>query len=67
MILTAARDLALDLPRSILLGDTPSDIEAGRRAGVGRLWMLVPDPATVLVPEGAYPLQNLAAAAAALA
>ena len=67
MILTAARDLALDLPRSILLGDTPSDIEAGRRAGVGRLWMLVSDPATVLVPEGAYPLQHLAAAAAALA
>jgi D-glycero-D-manno-heptose 1,7-bisphosphate phosphatase len=40
MILDAMRDLQLDLPRSILLGDSAGDIEAGRRAGVGRLWLL---------------------------
>ena len=40
MILQAARDLGLDLARSAVLGDSLSDIEAGRRAGVGLLMML---------------------------
>jgi D-glycero-D-manno-heptose 1,7-bisphosphate phosphatase len=40
MILQAARDLGLDLARSAVLGDNPSDIEAGRRVGVGLLLML---------------------------
>jgi D-glycero-D-manno-heptose 1,7-bisphosphate phosphatase len=35
MILQAARDLALNLPTSCLFGDKPSDIAAGRAAGVG--------------------------------
>lgn len=35
MILAAQRELGLDLSRSVLVGDKPSDIEAGRRAGVG--------------------------------
>lgn len=43
MILQAARDLGLDLGRSALLGDSASDIEAGRRAGVGLLMMLCAD------------------------
>jgi D-glycero-D-manno-heptose 1,7-bisphosphate phosphatase len=34
MILRAAEDLGLDLQRSLLVGDSESDIEAARRAGV---------------------------------
>jgi D-glycero-D-manno-heptose 1,7-bisphosphate phosphatase len=34
MLLQAAADLLLDLPRSVLVGDNETDIEAGRRAGV---------------------------------
>lgn len=40
MILRAARALDLDLADSVLFGDKPSDIEAGRRAGVGRCVLL---------------------------
>ena len=36
MLTKAARDLGLSIPRSVLIGDKFSDIEAGRRAGVGR-------------------------------
>lgn len=35
MILTAQRELGLDLADSVLLGDKPSDLEAGNAAGVG--------------------------------
>jgi len=35
MVLRARAELGLDLAASILVGDRPSDIEAGRRAGVG--------------------------------
>ena len=34
MLLEAARDHDLDLPRSYMVGDSDRDIEAGRRAGV---------------------------------
>lgn len=34
MLLQAAADLEIDLPRSVLVGDNESDIEAGRRAGL---------------------------------
>jgi len=37
MILQAARDLDLDLENSVLIGDALTDIQAGRRAGVGRV------------------------------
>ena len=37
MLLEAAADLSLDLARSWTLGDKPSDIAAGRAAGVGTL------------------------------
>jgi D-glycero-D-manno-heptose 1,7-bisphosphate phosphatase len=33
MLLRAARELDLDLSRSYMVGDRPSDVEAGRRAG----------------------------------
>lgn len=35
MLLDARRDLALELGASILIGDQPSDLAAGRAAGVG--------------------------------
>ncbi|WP_018860767.1 MULTISPECIES: D-glycero-beta-D-manno-heptose 1,7-bisphosphate 7-phosphatase [unclassified Thioalkalivibrio] len=35
MLLRARDDLGLDLPGSVLVGDRASDLEAGRRAGVG--------------------------------
>lgn len=38
MLLRAAREHGLDLAASCLFGDKASDIEAGRRAGVGRSW-----------------------------
>lgn len=36
MLLQAQKELGLDLGRSMLVGDRSSDIEAARRAGVGR-------------------------------
>ena len=36
MLLQAARELSLDLPRSVLVGDKGSDLQAGRSAGVAR-------------------------------
>lgn len=35
MLLDAARDLGLDLARSMMLGDRPSDVAAGEAAGCG--------------------------------
>jgi D-glycero-D-manno-heptose 1,7-bisphosphate phosphatase len=43
MILQARTELDLSLPESVLIGDKESDIEAGRRAGVGTT-ILVSDP-----------------------
>lgn len=36
MLLQAARELSIDLSRSVMVGDKLSDIQAGRAAGVGR-------------------------------
>lgn len=50
MILRAAQEHCLDLPRSVLIGDKESDIEAGRAAGVGKTILLVneePDRAAI--------------------
>ena len=33
MVLAASRDLGIDLARSFMVGDSPSDVAAGRRAG----------------------------------
>jgi D-glycero-D-manno-heptose 1,7-bisphosphate phosphatase len=54
MILRAARALDLDLARSLLFGDKPSDIEAGRRAGVGRCVLLAANGRA-----GAQPVDHL--------
>ena len=35
LILAAARDLNLDLPGSVFIGDQPSDVAAARAAGIG--------------------------------
>jgi D-glycero-D-manno-heptose 1,7-bisphosphate phosphatase len=43
MILRAAQALQLDLAGSVLFGDRASDIEAARRAGVGRHALLATD------------------------
>ncbi len=40
MVFEAARDFALDLPRSYLVGDKPADIECGRRAGTRTIQVL---------------------------
>lgn len=40
MLLRAAVDFRLNLQRSLLVGDSLSDMEAGRAAGVGRLFYL---------------------------
>jgi D-glycero-D-manno-heptose 1,7-bisphosphate phosphatase len=42
MLLQAAADLSLDLARSWTIGDKPSDVAAGRAAGVGTLVLLDP-------------------------
>jgi D-glycero-D-manno-heptose 1,7-bisphosphate phosphatase len=36
MLLRAATDLAIDLPRSVMVGDKLADLQAGHAAGVGR-------------------------------
>lgn len=40
MILKASKELGLDLPQCVLIGDKDSDVEAGRAAGVGLLCKL---------------------------
>jgi D-glycero-D-manno-heptose 1,7-bisphosphate phosphatase len=64
MILRAARAHGLDLARSLMFGDRPSDIEAGRRAGVGRCVLLA---ANGVAGEQRTDFLNLPAALDALA
>ena len=40
MLLQAARELQLDLPRSFLVGDKAGDVAAGRAAGVGQNFLV---------------------------
>jgi len=40
MLLKARDEFDIDLAQSVLVGDKDSDIEAGRRAGVGKLFVL---------------------------
>jgi D-glycero-D-manno-heptose 1,7-bisphosphate phosphatase len=42
MIFRAAREHHINLAESLLVGDKPSDIEAGQAAGVGRLFYVSP-------------------------
>lgn len=43
MLLLAATMLGIDLGRSIIVGDKPSDMEAGRRAGLQVGWLIGKD------------------------
>jgi len=54
MILRAAQALDIDLAASVLFGDKPGDIAAGRAAGVGSCW-LIGDNAAPSGADGAAP------------
>jgi D-glycero-D-manno-heptose 1,7-bisphosphate phosphatase len=41
MLLRAARELGLDLAQSVFVGDRCSDVQAGKAAGVGRMFLLL--------------------------
>jgi len=43
MLLRAAREHDVDLARSFMIGDSPSDVEAGRRAGCRTIQLPAPD------------------------
>jgi len=43
MILRAAQDHDIDLPRSVMIGDKPSDAEAAQTAGVGKVELVTPE------------------------
>lgn len=61
MLLQAAVDHGLALENSIMIGDKPSDIEAGRRAGVARCYHVTEGQAAA----GALQVASLLAAARA--
>ena len=50
MLLAAARELGVDLQRSVLVGDKASDVQAGQSAGVARLALLGDDPLPTGLP-----------------
>ena len=55
MLLQAQRELDIDLSRSIFVGDKPSDMRAGRAAGLGRLLLFgIAD-----LSPGSSPVQQL--------
>jgi D-glycero-D-manno-heptose 1,7-bisphosphate phosphatase len=47
MLLEAGRRLGLDLKRSLIVGDKPADMEAGRRAGLERGWLVDGEGSTI--------------------
>lgn len=49
MILDAAQEHNIDLPASTLIGDRDSDIEAGRRAGIGTNILIKPNQVAELL------------------
>jgi D-glycero-D-manno-heptose 1,7-bisphosphate phosphatase len=55
MLLQAQKDHDLDLARSIFIGDKPSDMEAGKRAGVGTLIYL----GNAINMAGVFPVSRL--------
>ncbi len=46
LLLRAAAELGLDLPRSVMIGDAESDVEAGRAAGTRTIRIAAPGTAT---------------------
>lgn len=65
MLLEAAKDFRLDLPACVLVGDKPSDIEAGQKAGVGSNILYSPDVSPA-PPAGAPLIRDLRELAAYL-
>lgn len=55
MLLRAAAILGIDLERSIVVGDKPSDMEAGRRAGVQAGWLIGDEKVT----DSGFPCRGL--------
>ena len=51
LLLRARDELGLSMAESVLVGDKPSDIEAARRAGVGRAYLLCSAPSDPPVGE----------------
>jgi D-glycero-D-manno-heptose 1,7-bisphosphate phosphatase len=45
LLLQAAREWAIHLPHSVIVGDKPSDMAAGAAAGVTHRWLLSPETA----------------------
>jgi D-glycero-D-manno-heptose 1,7-bisphosphate phosphatase len=66
MLLAARDDLGLSLPDSVLIGDQPTDIAAGRAAGVRRTVLIrrPSDPPLAAADSGDYVCRDLSAAAA---
>lgn len=62
MVLAAKRDLALDLSGSVLLGDKPTDLQAGLAAGVALNLMLAPAAARPILPTGGEQVSSLSEA-----
>ena len=66
MLLAAARELTLDLSRSVLFGDKPTDIEAAAAAGVAHRVLLGTDgrsmPPAELAPQATARFASLAEA-----
>ncbi|TIR22285.1 MAG: HAD family hydrolase [Mesorhizobium sp.] len=64
MLVEAARQLGLDLKRSLIVGDKPADMEAGQRAGLTRGWLVDGEAMamgglSVLPLRGAQDLESL--------
>ena len=54
MLLRAAESLAIDRARSFVVGDKPSDVEAGARAGCRTVLLTAQPPARAASPEPHY-------------
>jgi D-glycero-D-manno-heptose 1,7-bisphosphate phosphatase len=67
MILQAAEEHGIDLARSVLVGDKPSDIAAGVAAGVGRRYLYRPSAQERDEPADAVVVDHLALVADQLA
>ena len=66
MIRQAVLDHGIDVKRSLLVGDKDSDIEAGRAAGVARLFKVVDSPQTATPTKDVQLVAGLSEVAAHL-
>lgn len=65
MILDSAARLGIDPALSVMIGDSSSDIAAGRAAGVGRCYLVGAHPPAAMNADGMFP--DLLACARAIA